>query len=80
MSDTPRTDATSGEHSTFHGVPFVPADFARELERELAIAMKALRYCAIEPGWLHSTQNAQHAVAMNALGEIAAMASDPPSQ
>lgn len=39
-SDTPRCDAKTGEHSTFFGVSMVPADFARQLERELAAARK----------------------------------------
>lgn len=33
--NTPRTDSQVGEHSKFHGVEFVSADFARQLEREL---------------------------------------------
>lgn len=46
--DTPRTDAQTGDHATFHGVQFVSADFARTLERELTAAESAL---AAERGW-----------------------------
>lgn len=43
MSDTPRTDAQVGEHSTFLGHEFVSSAFARQLERELAAANAVLR-------------------------------------
>ncbi len=45
-----------------------------ELEKQLAeksaalgLAVEALRYCAIEPGSLHPTNNKQNCVAQNAL-------------
>lgn len=44
------------------------------LRAKLTVAMKALHYCAIEPGYLLPANNAQHAVAMNALSEIEEMA------
>ena len=44
------------------------------LRAKLTVAMKALHYCAIEPGYLLPANNAQHAVAMNALSEIEKMA------
>lgn len=40
MSDTPRTDAIEGYHGHDDG-SCVPADFARQLERELAELRKA---------------------------------------
>lgn len=44
MSDTPRTDAELREsrHGTYH---VVPAEFSRQLERELAQLVNALREC-----------------------------------
>lgn len=50
MSDTPRTDAeyfTSYDGSDIDGwksQPVVPANFARQLERELAEALAALQF------------------------------------
>ena len=35
QSETPRTDAMTGDHNTFYDVQFVTADFARQLEREV---------------------------------------------
>lgn len=39
---TPRTDAQTGEHSTFHGVQMVSADFARQLETQVNELREAL--------------------------------------
>lgn len=40
------------------------------LESKLKIAEEALRYCAVDPGYLRSENNSQHIVAMNALSQI----------
>jgi len=39
-------------------------------ELALEVAIKALKYCAIEPGLLHAMNNRQNVVALNALAEI----------
>ncbi len=43
MSDTPRTDAVVRSNYMGNSIPHVPADFARQLERELAAAREAIR-------------------------------------
>lgn len=40
------------------------------LYKALNLAIKALKYCAIEPGYLQPLSNSQNAVAMNCLAEI----------
>ena len=47
--NTPKTDAVTGEHSTFHGVQMVSADFARQLEtqvQELRETLESIKGCA----------------------------------
>lgn len=41
--NTPKTDAATGEHSTFHGVQMVSADFARHLETQVQELTAALQ-------------------------------------
>lgn len=43
-TDTPRTDFASVTTDWASGEPVVPADFARQLERELAAALKEIAY------------------------------------
>ncbi len=52
-------------------------DTYEQLERKLAIAIKALDYCATDPKLLHPLNNSKEAVAMNALGEITSLAPAP---
>ena len=40
MSDTPRTDAKSVDHIGFYSCATVTSDFARQLERELAVSLE----------------------------------------
>lgn len=52
------------------------AELESRLEQEKQrtnILLKALQYCAIEPGHLHAENNRQHAAAANALAEYRAL-------
>lgn len=70
--NTPRTDAATGEHSKFHGVEFVSADFARQLEtevQELRAALEAV--CELAQMCIENIEDHEQAVIDQARAALA---------
>jgi hypothetical protein len=57
-TDTPRTDAKSVDHIGFYSCATVTSDFARQLERELAISLQNQCKAQAEVARLRSTMRA----------------------
>lgn len=80
MSEQPTPICDSHMHnmgSVMHEHYVVDLEIAKKLERQrdaaveaLKAARKTLSYCAVNPMQLHPSNNSQHIVASNALGDL----------